>query len=115
MVDRVLKHVAALLRMHKRSCFLLLRAGGEEFVISLTGSGVEAATIVCERRRLSVLQSNWALLHPDRWLTVSIGRVRAPKYDMKTLIECASSVKDRARQAGRNRVLIAAQKNMFLE
>jgi diguanylate cyclase (GGDEF)-like protein len=55
MGDRVLMQVAELLRMHTSTSDLLSRAGGEEFVIVLPGSGLEATMVVCERLRLSVL------------------------------------------------------------
>jgi diguanylate cyclase (GGDEF)-like protein len=107
MGDRALMQVAELLRIHTRPGDLLSRAGGEEFVIALPGSGIEAATLVCERLRLSVSQFDWSLIHPDLSLTVSVGLACAPEYNVKTLIERADLAMYRAKSAGRNRVVVA--------
>jgi diguanylate cyclase (GGDEF)-like protein len=107
MGDRVLVQVADLLRMHTRPCDLLVRTGGEEFVLVLPGISAEVAMAVCERLRLGVSQFHWDALSPNLSLTVSVGIACAPEYDMNTLLERADFAMYRAKRAGRNRVVAA--------
>ena len=105
--DRVIREVAALLGSGLRSTDLVVRLGGEEFLVLLRAGRVEA-TEVAERLRVRIAQE----LAP---VTVSIGvaeRVPGPDDGMpQTLwqaVDAADQALYRAKTDGRNRVVAEA-------
>ncbi|HAR50175.1 MAG TPA: hypothetical protein DCR81_08780 [Smithella sp.] len=81
------------------------RYGGEEFLIVLTETDIQAAKIFAERIRDCVEKSLFPSLGPDSRVTVSIGLM---VYKMQENIERTISRADealyRAKNGGRNRV-----------
>jgi diguanylate cyclase (GGDEF)-like protein len=71
--DQVLKTVAQLLVDQVRALDLVVRYGGEEFVLVLTQVTLEQALIIAEKLRATVESYPWHKLHPDLRITLSIG------------------------------------------
>jgi diguanylate cyclase len=105
--DVVLVALAQLLRDSVRGEDVLVRMGGEEFVLVMPRMSAAGAVEVCERLRQRVAAHRWAG-EPDLQVTLSIGLVVQPPRpmiaDMTTLIEQADAALYRAKAAGRNRV-----------
>jgi diguanylate cyclase (GGDEF)-like protein len=78
--DEVLRRIATLLTAASRSGDVVVRFGGDEFVVVLgDGSNIEA---YCERVRRSVEDHTWGALRPGLNVTVSVGGVRAGPRSM---------------------------------
>ncbi|MDO9073647.1 MAG: GGDEF domain-containing protein [Rubrivivax sp.] len=107
--DTVLVEVARLLRENMRTGDVLVRHGGEEFVLVLPGLGLEAAAEVCERLRERFAAHHWlAVCGTPLDLTVSIGVAAAPPYELATLLQRADEALYRAKDGGRNRVCLGS-------
>jgi len=103
--DEVLQEMARLLRDNTRARDVLARHGGEEFVVVLPGMELDGAAEVCERLRERVAQHVWpGLLLHGRCITISVGLVAAPPYDVTALLQAADQALYRAKRQGRNRL-----------
>ncbi|MFZ1222955.1 MAG: diguanylate cyclase, partial [Dokdonella sp.] len=71
--DRCLVLVGNILRRHVRASDLIVRYGGEEFVIALEGAGRERGMLAAEELRLAVAQEGREIEGRAVQLTVSIG------------------------------------------
>jgi diguanylate cyclase (GGDEF)-like protein len=108
--DAVLVTLAQLLRENTRASDVLARFGGEEFVMLLPDMTLDRAAEVCERLRERVLAYPWAQaasVTTDLAVTISIGLVAAPLYDMTTLMARADAALYAAKRSGRNRLVVA--------
>ncbi len=105
--DQVLHHLAQNLRQGIRDTDILGRYGGEEFVIMLPQTGIQAATLTAERLRQQV-PANPAITEKGRIpLTISVGVACLNAADalIDELIDKADQALYRAKEAGRNRVV----------
>lgn len=101
--DKVLVAVAQLLRENMRTDDVLVRHGGEEFVVVLPGLGLDAAAEVCERLRERLARYPWlAVCGTSVPVTVSIGLAAAPVYQLDSLLQRADAALYRAKEHGRN-------------
>lgn len=106
--DKVLVVVAQLLRENMRTADVLVRHGGEEFVVVLPGLTLEAAAEVCERLRACLAAYPWqATCGASVSITASIGLSVAPPYQLETLLLRADAALYRAKGEGRNRVQLS--------
>lgn len=117
--DQALVHVAQGLRSALRERDVLARLGGEEFVVLMPVSTVEAAIEICERMRQSV--ASRPVPHgtePPVSLTISIGVVLITGLPvvlgdddaarlMRRSMQVADAALYRAKQTGRNKVCAA--------
>lgn len=103
--DQVLVQLAQLLRENTRGGDVLARHGGEEFVILLPGMPLALAAEVCERLRERVAGYGWPV---PGGVTVSIGLAASPPLDLQALMARADTALYRAKNAGRNSVVVAA-------
>ena len=104
--DQVLVRVAGLLVDHLRGEDVVVRTGGEEFVVLMPRAGEEEATACCERLRVLIATEVWDELAPGLTLTASIGVVSSP--DGGDLVELERTADQRlyaAKRAGRDRVV----------
>ncbi|WP_019515147.1 diguanylate cyclase [Sphingomonas sp. Mn802worker] len=108
--DAVLRSVGVVLAGMVRDDHLVFRYGGEEFLVLLKGMTIDTA-----ERRAEEIRTRMAALtvtHEGRSLgpiTVSIGLAAAPLHThWSKLIQTADAALLRAKQAGRNRVLVAS-------
>jgi len=102
--DAVLVALAKLLRDNTRDDDLIIRTGGEEFLLVLPEVDLIGALHVCDRMRQRVAAHGWELLCPSLQVTVSVGLTAAPPYDLRTLIQRADAALYEAKRTGRNRV-----------
>jgi len=105
--DSVLVALAELLRQNLRSHDLIIRVGGEEFLVVLPETGLARAEEICARLRERVEQHAWCAVAEGLALTVSIGLAAAPPYELGLLLARADAALYAAKAAGRNRVCCA--------
>lgn len=108
--DAVLREIGAVLRNSTRDAHMAFRYGGEEFVLLLPQLDGDAAATRAEQIRSEI--EGLALSHKGQDLgsiTVSIGVAsRAQDIPAERLVMAADSALYKAKDAGRNRVCIAA-------
>jgi diguanylate cyclase (GGDEF)-like protein len=107
--DRVLMHVAELLKQTVRDVDLPARMGGEEFVVLLPETSVEQAAEAAERIRRT-LESRAVLWNGQRLsVTASLGVSACPDCTQTPaeVLGQADAALYRAKDAGRNRVAVA--------
>jgi diguanylate cyclase (GGDEF)-like protein len=104
--DRVLVQVAALLCDALRQVDIVVRSGGEEFLVLMPATEVNAATACCERIRQTIREEPWERIAAGLAVTASVGV--ASTNDPEQLAVLARSADRRlyeAKRAGRDRVL----------
>jgi diguanylate cyclase (GGDEF)-like protein len=105
--DDVLRQVAVLLRAATRDSDLLFRYGGEEFVLLMESTDILLAAKICRRIRQAVRSWNWAQIHPNLHITLSIGVALAE--EAATPVEVMAIADERlyqAKNAGRDRIVM---------
>jgi len=105
--DAVLKNVSAVANTSVRSTDLVGRLGGEEFIILLPNTPVDAARWLAEKVRTSVEHTPTAWERGQIHRTVSIGvasTTAAEARDFDHLYTTADQALYRAKEKGRNRV-----------
>ena len=102
--DVALRQVATEIARSTRGDDLAARFGGEEFCV-LCFAGPELTAKVAERIREAIEQSSWA----KRNVTVSIGVccLQGANVDERVLFQQADAALYRAKDTGRNRVVVA--------
>jgi diguanylate cyclase (GGDEF)-like protein len=103
--DKVLVELAKVLRQQTRNGDVVVRMGGEEFLLVLVNTQAELAADICERLRLAVQQHDWALVADGLLITASQGVASSPPLDAAQLALRADSALYRAKEGGRNRVV----------
>jgi diguanylate cyclase len=106
--DEALKHLTRVIKDSMRPTDQLARIGGEEFVLMLPDTGQENARMALVRLQRE-LTKRMFLQQDQRWLiTFSAGVTQfAPSDELKAMLERADVALYRAKQQGRNLVLIA--------
>ncbi len=107
--DQALRYVSHRLQDHCRIDDILIRFGGEEFVIVLTGSSLAQASEIAERIRASIENSPLRLRNGSEIsFTVSIGVASTGKRhsSIESLLLCSDKALYKAKARGRNRVVI---------
>jgi diguanylate cyclase (GGDEF)-like protein len=105
--DAVLKAIAELLKQNVRASDLVIRFGGEEFLILLPDTHGEAAVKVAEKIRSTVEQHKFRIAGGELKKTISVGVALFPE-DSETFwqtLKYADVALYRAKDEGRNRVL----------
>lgn len=107
--DHVLTVVAATLAANLRPTDLVARFGGEEFVIIFPDTSIELAATAAERVRVAI--ADQTLKMPDGTalpsVTISMGVAQlAEGQTVPDLLKTSDSAMYRAKDAGRNRVMI---------
>jgi diguanylate cyclase (GGDEF)-like protein len=108
--DEALRLVGEIVRRDQRATDLAARYGGEEIVLVISDSDLEAAHIRAERVRMAIEQTPLRRGDGTRVnLTVSVGvAVVGPQHQtVEALIAAADDALYRAKQRGRNRVEVA--------
>ncbi len=105
--DRVLVRLGALLRTHTRQADLLLRMGGDEFLLAMPEADTPHAMEVCERLRLQVAQYPWAEVAPGLQVTLSLGLATLPEQASGQLLQAADAALYQAKASGRNSLVVA--------
>jgi diguanylate cyclase (GGDEF)-like protein len=105
--DAVLRRFADVVSAHLRGDDLLVRWGGEEFLLVLTDAAPDAALEVVERLRRAVQGEPWGLIAPGLAVTVSVGLASGSGPGPELLVRRADDALYRAKALGRNRVVVA--------
>jgi len=107
--DKMLRHLAALIRSELRKIDTVGRVGGEEFAIILAGADPAAAEAFADRLRVKIESSTLTQGNDTIGITVSIGvsPVLATDPDANAALIRADRALYRAKEKGRNRVEIA--------
>lgn len=105
--DAVLIAMAQMLRDATRGADLLVRLGGEEFVVLLPGAGPREALEVCERLRRTVAQRDqWPELPEGQRITLS-GGLCTRSGPLSDRLRNADIALYQAKREGRNRICVA--------
>ena len=106
--DAVLQALGTLLRDATKTTDVVGRFGGEEFLILLSDTDLQEATLCAERLRLAVASHRFPLLPDTEVVTASFGVGElGPGEDWKTLFKRADTCLYAAKNAGRNRTVAA--------
>ena len=107
--DRVLQHVAQVLRLAVRDADLPARLGGEEFVVLMPETSLRASADAAERIRRSIEAKSVTWNGRPLSVTVSIGAAACPDCTSAPaeVLKLADEALYRAKSAGRNRVSTA--------
>jgi diguanylate cyclase (GGDEF)-like protein len=106
--DALLRQLAQVVKPRLRREDILSRVGGEEFAAILPEVGLEGASITAEKVREVVESTGFAFEDALMPCTVSIGvaELDTDHDDPKTLYGRADAALYRAKQSGRNRVVV---------
>ncbi len=109
MGSHVLAEIGRIIRDNLRSVDVSGRYGGEEFTSYLAETRAEKAVAVAERVRKAVEAETFRLEAAETRITISIGVACFPEHgrDVTGLVSQADSALYRAKNTGRNRVLLA--------
>ncbi len=107
--DRVIISLARLLQQRLRNTDIIGRYGGEEFVVLLPGTSLDAAQTVLDELRTKFSQIIHMHESDEFKTTFSAGVTSSARHqEMGTLLEAADAAMYRAKEAGRNQVVIDA-------
>ena len=106
--DRVLKTLSSLLRQRLRSSDVIGRTGGEEFAVALAGVDSEAAVHIMDDIRVAFSKIRNQHEKGEFTATLSCGIAIFPHYsDVSSLADAADRALYQAKDAGRNKVVLA--------
>ena len=105
--DQVLIGTAELLSSRSRKSDTVARYGGEELAIIMPETTPEKAYAFCEKLRSSIEGMNWSAFGINASITASMGISGMRQDDsFETLLERADAMLYRAKDAGRNTVMV---------
>lgn len=108
--DEVLKLLARQAAPQLRKLDVLARLGGEEFAVLLSETGGDGAALLAERLRKSLSELTVRAMGATLKFTVSIGcaevMVNSQGEDILSALERADEALYRAKESGRNRVVV---------
>ncbi|OHC22199.1 MAG: hypothetical protein A3J71_05475 [Pseudomonadales bacterium RIFCSPHIGHO2_02_FULL_60_43] len=106
--DQALKAVASALKESLRNVDMVFRFGGEEFMVLLSNTNREAASMVGERLRMAVLGIQYLVENRAIELSVSLGcATLLPGESMESLLRRADNALYVSKRDGRNRLSMA--------
>ncbi|MDP3813673.1 GGDEF domain-containing protein [Pseudomonas sp.] len=106
--DEALKAVATALKDSLRNVDMVFRYGGEEFMVLLSNTSREAASMVGERLRMAVMGIQYLVENRAIELSVSLGCASLlPGESMESLLRRADSALYVSKREGRNRLSMA--------
>jgi diguanylate cyclase (GGDEF)-like protein len=107
--DETLRGVADVLLSETRQSDIVTRYGGGQFAVILPETDARAAGVMSERLRVSFGQRSPVPDFPELVATLSSGVATYPDHarDATTLVRMADSALYQAKQAGRNRTVVA--------
>lgn len=104
--DSVLIEIASILEEQTRSSDVVIRLGGEEFLILFPNSEQSSAAKASEHLRETIAEHAFDEL-PKEWnVTVSVGLAATPPHDSVRLMTIADEAMYRAKRKGRNCLVI---------
>jgi diguanylate cyclase (GGDEF)-like protein len=108
--DEVLRQVSSIFHQQLRKIDVVCRYGGEEFAILLAQTNQQHALGVAEKLRRMV--EAWQFPGVPRTVTISVGTATSPDHGTTRdeLVKAADLGLYAAKQAGRNRVCMASER-----
>jgi diguanylate cyclase (GGDEF)-like protein len=108
--DRVLEQIGRIMQRQMRPSDLIARYGGEEFAVLLPETSLPEAAAALERLRLAIGQCQTAIAQRATIrVSVSIGVAQwRERWSLDELVQAADGALYAAKQAGRNRIELAA-------
>jgi diguanylate cyclase (GGDEF)-like protein len=107
--DQVLVRAVELLCDVLRSSDIVVRSGGEEFLVLMPFTDEHAAAACCERMRQAIRAEPWEQIAPELALTTSIGVATAEdSSELEALVKLADQYLYDAKHAGRDCVVAAS-------
>ncbi|MFP4245449.1 MAG: diguanylate cyclase [Ectothiorhodospira sp.] len=105
--DQILRELAGILRGHLRESDLVLRYGGEEFLVILMDTGAEAALEVAEKIRKAVEATTFRVAGGELHKTLSVGLAEYPgdAQAFWQVLKYADVALYAAKDRGRNQVV----------
>ena len=103
--DRVLCQLSRLFAGKARSGQQVVRYGGDEFVVALSGVDLDAACGFAERLRLAVTEVDWTTVALGLHVTVSLGVACGPAKGWRVAFAAADGRLLAAKRQGRNTVV----------
>jgi two-component system cell cycle response regulator len=118
--DAILRGTAELIKRSVREADIIVRYGGDEFLMLLPSTHFAGSVSVAERIWHEVATRSWAPLFdtaqaPDR-VTLSMGIALFPSRDVRAkdgLIKAAENALHRAKRDGMNRICVFQQENLI--
>ena len=105
--DTLLKEFAKIIQSKCRQTDVVARYGGEEFIIMLSGAGSQEALDIAEKIREAVQNKKFKFDNDVYGTTISMGAVEfSDEHSKEELIEKADKALYKAKQEGKNRVLL---------
>lgn len=111
--DYVLSHVSTIFKKSIRDSDILIRYGGEEFLLLINNRDSEKLKMtICERIRANVAKENFSYDGDDIKVTLSIGIHKYPSLEknLQEAIKIADKMLYEAKRSGRNRVVVYDEK-----
>jgi diguanylate cyclase (GGDEF)-like protein len=105
--DRVIAHFSGTAMQMLRAQDVIGRYGGEEFVVLLPRTGIEAGAAIAERIRTRIAESNPKEM-PRYTVSIGIASLDAAHPSMVALLDAADKALYAAKREGKNRVVAAA-------
>ena len=106
--DNALRHLVRIVKDTLRSMDVIARFGGEEFVILLPETTVEAASQTMTRLQRELTKHFFLHDNEKVLITFSAGvALRNPNEDQASLVKRADKAMYQAKQTGKNRVVVA--------
>jgi len=105
--DIVLKSISSILQENIRTCDIIGRYGGEEFLAIFPDTSIEGAKVACEKMRGAVESFSWDSICPQLKITISIGICsRGPAMEKaQDIVLKADQNMYQAKNSGRNKVI----------
>jgi diguanylate cyclase (GGDEF)-like protein len=104
--DQVLVLAAGLLCDALRASDIVVRSGGEEFLVLMPSTDAHAATVCCQRIREALHDEDWERISPGLFVTTSVGVATAEDpSNLDALISLADQRLYQAKREGRDRVV----------
>ena len=107
--DRVLRNITGLIRCGIREGDVLLRYGGEEFLVILPGASKEDAVTIAERVRHMIKENNTEYGDQQINVTVSVGCDSLPESSISGELDLVANADEalyRAKNSGRDKCVV---------
>lgn len=104
MGDKVLVHIANMLKKHTQSPNVVTRLGGEEFCLLAPHFSLEQAVVLSERLREDIEQTSFSIDNNITSLTVSVGVSLFVPNNFSESYNACDNLLYQAKESGRNKV-----------